>query len=138
MIDFVNETDFEFDIGELLEIAKAFGDKQIELVLVDDATIQQINNEYRGKDEPTDVLSFPIEPFANAPLGSIVISLDTAKRVAKELNHTVETEIKILFIHGLLHLLGFDHESDNGEMQKEEERVRERFGLSAKGLIDRV
>lgn len=137
MIDLINETEFTFDSNELLQIANKLTSKNIELLLVDDETISEINSEYRGKNEPTDVLSFPIEPFAGAPLGSVVISIDTAQKVASDLNHPVLVEIKILFIHGLLHLLGFDHENDNGEMQKEEEQLRAEFGLPT-GLINRV
>lgn len=138
MIDFINETDFIFDSDELLPIANYLTDKTIELLFVSDDEIEEINYQYRSKKSPTDVLSFPIEPFAHAPLGTIIISIDTAKRVALDLNHPVETEIKILFIHGLLHLLGFDHEVDNGEMQQEENRLREMFGIEVDGLIGRV
>ena len=70
------------------------------------------------------------------PLGSIVISIDTAKKEAEEFGHSIEDEIKLLFIHGLLHLLGYDHEIDNGEMRAKEAEIIEKFNLP-KSLIVR-
>lgn len=129
MIEIVNETNHPFDKHSLTQIASSLTDKFVEVLLVDDETIREINCDHRGKDESTDVLSFPVEPFAGAPLGSIVISVDTAKKAADMLNHSVDDEIKVLFLHGLLHLLGFDHEADQGEMRDKEMKLREEFGL---------
>ena len=129
MIEFDNRTDFNFDLNSLKEIYEYLTQKDIELILTDDKEIQELNKTYRQKDKPTDVLSFPLEEMPGMPLGSIVISIDTAKRGAKEFGHSVEDEIKLLFIHGLLHLLGYDHEVDNGEMREKEKEIIEKFNL---------
>ena len=136
MIDFENRTDFEFDVNLLNEIYKYLTDKDIELILTNDEEIKKLNKQYRNKDIPTDVLSFPLENLPGVPLGSIVISLDTAKKGALEFGHSIEDEIKLLFIHGLLHLLGYDHEVDNGEMREKEKEIIKKFNLP-KSLIIR-
>ena len=136
MIDFINKTDYNFDIKKLEEIYNYLTNKDIELILTTDEEIQELNKTYRKLDKPTDVLSFPLEDMPGMPLGSIVISLDTAKRNVNELNHSIEEEIKLLFIHGLLHLLGYDHETDNGEMREKEKEIIEKFNLP-KSLIIR-
>ncbi|GAB6044774.1 rRNA maturation RNase YbeY [Caminibacter profundus] len=129
MIDFENRTDFKFDVNLLKEIYEYLTDKDLELILTTDEEIQELNYAYRKKDKPTDVLSFPLENIPGAPLGSIVISIDTAKKEALKFGHSVEDEIKLLFIHGLLHLLGYDHEIDNGEMREKEEEIIKKFNL---------
>jgi len=136
MIDFENKTDFEFDVKTLEEIYKYLTNKDIELILTTDEEIQKLNKIHRQKDKPTDVLSFPLENLPGMPLGSIVISIDTAKKGANEYGHSIEDEIKLLFIHGLLHLLGYDHEVDNGEMREKEKEIIEKFNLP-KSLIIR-
>jgi len=136
MIDFENRSDFEFDVNELKEIYEYLTNKDIELILTTDEEIKELNKEYRNKDKATDVLSFPLENIPGMPLGSIVISVDTAKRGAEEFGHSIENEIKLLFIHGLLHLLGYDHEVDNGEMREKEKEIIEKFNLP-KSLIIR-
>ena len=136
MIDFINKTDFPFDIKNLEDIYNHLTNKDIELILTTDEEIKELNKIHRNKDKATDVLSFPLEDMPQMPLGSIVISLDTAKRVANELGHSIEEEIKLLFIHGLLHLLGYDHETDNGEMREKEKEIIEKFNLP-KSLIIR-
>ncbi len=136
MIDFENRTDYDFDIQSLNEIYKFLTDRDVELILTDDNEIQELNRLHRQKDKPTDVLSFPLENIPGMPLGSIVISIDTAKKGAEEFGHSIEDEIKLLFIHGLLHLLGYDHETDNGEMREKEKEIIEKFNLP-KSLIIR-
>jgi len=136
MIDFENRTDYDFDIQSLNEIYKFLTNRDVELILTDDNEIQELNRLHRQKDKPTDVLSFPLENIPGMPLGSIVISIDTAKKGAEEFGHSIEDEIKLLFIHGLLHLLGYDHEIDNGEMREKEKEVIEKFNLP-KSLIIR-
>ena len=112
--------------------------KYVELLIVDDETIRALNSAHRGKDAPTDVLSFPLEAgFANGLLGSVVISIDTASRQAAQNAIDLEQELQILFLHGLLHLLGYDHETDNGEMAQKEEFFRKRLGLKT-SLIKRA
>lgn len=112
-------------------------DKNCELILVHDNTMQQINKEYRQKDSTTDVLSFPLLIDASQILGSIIISTDYAKRNSETLGHTIKDELSILFIHGLLHLIGFDHEMDNGEQRSKEEELVNFFKLP-KSLITRT
>ena len=97
---------------------------EISLLITNDETIHQLNKEYRQKDKPTDVLSFPMED--EVMLGDIVISLDTAKNQAQEREIGLEREIVFLFIHGLLHLLGYDHETsveDEKEMFALQEEI---------------
>lgn len=97
---------------------------EISLLITDDETIHQLNKEYRQKDRPTDVLSFPMDD--EVMLGDIVISLDTAKNQAQEREIGLDREIAFLFIHGLLHLLGYDHETsveDEKEMFALQEEI---------------
>jgi len=129
MITFENETDFVFSLEPLETIANTLSTQEVELLLVEKEAMQALNLQTRGIDKPTDVLSFPLEPFPHAPLGSIVINLDAVLEVSKTLGHTPEAEIALLFIHGLLHLLGFDHESDTGQMRQKEEELIGTFGL---------
>ncbi len=136
MIDFENKSSLEFDINSLQDIYKYLTDKDLELILTTDEEIQELNKTHRQKDKPTDVLSFPLENMPSMPLGSIVISVDTAKKGADEFGHSIEDEIKLLFIHGLLHILGYDHETDNGEMREKEKEIIEKFNLP-KSLVIR-
>ena len=136
MIDFENQTDFKFDINSLKEIYEYLTEKDLELILTTDEEIQKLNKIHRQKDKPTDVLSFPLENMPGMPLGSIIISVDTAKKGADEFGHSVNDEIKLLFIHGLLHILGYDHEIDNGEMREKEKEIIEKFNLP-KSLVIR-
>jgi len=99
--------------------------------------MQTINKEFRNIDATTDVLSFPSDPFPHAPLGSIVINMDKVSRISAELGHNQKDEISLLFIHAMLHLLGMDHEVDNGEMRQKEEEIVTALGLP-KSLIVRT
>ncbi len=110
--------------------------KDVELIITDNEEIQKLNKEYRNTDKPTDVLSFPLENIPFSPLGSIIISIDKAKEKAKELGHTVDEELTLLFVHGLLHLLGYDHEKDNGQMRQKEADIIVKYHLP-KSLIIR-
>ncbi len=130
MIDFENKTDYKIEVDNLENIRASLAHaKSLELIIVNDEEIREINLEHRKLDKPTDVLSFPIKGSKTDFIGSIIISADTTKRVADEMGHAFETELKILFIHGLLHLLGFDHESDNGQMLQKEISVAKMFGI---------
>ncbi|NVJ53755.1 MAG: rRNA maturation RNase YbeY [Campylobacteraceae bacterium] len=130
MIDLDNQTDVTINIDSLELILDEVTSKDIELILVNNEEIQILNKEHRNIDKATDVLSFPLEfDMPNMPLGSIVISIDFVNEKAKEYKHTFEDELKLLFIHGLLHLLGFDHEVDNGEHRQKEEELIKRFNL---------
>ena len=93
--------------------------------------MRSLNRRFRGKDKATDVLSFPAPEFVNGFAGDIAISLDEATRNAKEHGHSLNEEVRILVLHGLLHLAGYDHESDGGEMAEREQRVRSRLALPA-------
>ena len=130
MIQIEQESPFE-PIPEVLEqIAESLTDRDLELILCDDETIRELNRIHRDKDRPTDVLSFPLEgEMPHLPLGSIVISVDRVREAAERLGHDPAQELALLFLHGLLHLLGYDHENDRGEMRREEERIIRKFGL---------
>ena len=136
MIFFDNRTDFEIggNILTLLEsIAHSVTNRNIEFLLVSDDEICALNAEFLGKDYATDVLSFPLDlsetDSMHLPLGSIVISLEMAQSVADSHNHSLQSELAILFTHGLLHLLGYDHESDSGEHRVREREILARFGI---------
>ena len=132
-----NDENIPLHVSTLEAICDALSSKEVELLLVDAISMQTLNHEHRGIDKPTDVLSFPIEDFPHAPLGSIVINYELAQEKADELGHTREDEITLLFIHGLLHLLGYDHEVDKGEMREKEEALIMHYKLP-KSLIVRV
>jgi len=132
-----NDENIPLHVKTLEAICDALSSKEVELLLVDAVSMQTLNHEHRGIDKPTDVLSFPIEDFPHAPLGSIVINYELAQEKADELGHTREDEITLLFIHGLLHLLGYDHEVDKGEMREKEEALIMHYKLP-KSLIVRV
>jgi probable rRNA maturation factor len=111
---------------------------QVDVLLTSDAELKRLNRAYRGKNKATDVLSFPTPPeIADHHAGDLAISLDTAARQAATYSHPLATEVKILLLHGLLHLSGLDHESDNGQMAAREAELRAELGLP-NGLIDRV
>lgn len=106
----------------------------VTIAFVGDRAIQKLNCQFRGKNYATDVLSFPAnaEPFENENqqrLGEIVISLPRAAEQAKQNRLNFELEVKQLILHGLLHLCGYDHETDNGEMNRAELRLRKRLGV---------
>lgn len=138
----------------------------LEVVAVDSEVMRMINAEHRGKDQITDVLSFPLEDWVSAwtkenkrdlqdenlcdyqtnevrlagmhpCLGSIVINVELAQSMADKLGHSVQDEITLLFVHGLLHILGYDHEVDNGEQRALEQKIIESLGLG-ESLIVRV
>lgn len=113
--------------------------ESVSICLVSDAAMAQMNRHYRGKRGPTDVLSFPsngggaaagipsrkLRPHPPAPfLGDIAISPETARRNARRFGRTLDDELRILILHGVLHLLGYDHEADHGEMERLELRLR--------------
>jgi probable rRNA maturation factor len=111
------------------------------IALISDREMRRLNRTFRGKDAATDVLSFPAGGAGlrsiSKDLGEIAIAVGVAGRQAREAGHSVASELRILALHGLLHLLGYDHEADQGEMETLEERLRRRAGLPA-GLIARA
>jgi len=137
MIELDNRTSLKFNIDLLKNINNFLNKKDIELIIVDDKEIKEINNTHRNINKSTDVLSFPYEDMPMSPLGSIVISSLHVENLSKELGHTNDDEMALLFIHGLLHLLGYDHEVDNGEMRAKELLLIEKFNLP-KSLIIRT
>ena len=104
------------------------------MALVPDARVRALNRQYRRKDAPTDVLSFPAEEPGQ--LGDVVIAVGVARGQAREAGHSLQTELRVLALHGLLHLLGYDHEHDDGQMARLERRLRRKGGLR-EGLIER-
>jgi probable rRNA maturation factor len=116
-----------------LRVIKEAKGKGVTVAFVSDRKMRELNRTFRGKDKTTDVLSFPVEQeefemFDNT-LGDVVISIEQAARQAKENNLDLETEISQLILHGLLHLCGYDHETDNGDMNRLELRLRKRLGI---------
>lgn len=140
MLEISNETNIDFNSDLLQEIAIFLSKKDIELIITDDEEIKHLNSAFRSKDKPTDVLSFPFDDMGivggDLPLGSVVINIEMAKSVSDKIGHSLEAEIALLFIHGCLHLLGYDHESDSGEQRAKEEELINLFKLP-KSLIMR-
>jgi probable rRNA maturation factor len=124
----------------LARVAPADASGSVCVALVSSARMRTLNRRYRGRDYATDVLSFPApapggsDPLQN--LGDIVIALGVAERQARERGHSALTELKVLALHGLLHLLGYDHEQDDGSMARAERRLRRKGGLR-ESLIER-
>ena len=146
----VNRHFLESVLGEAMAGRWPGGPVAIGLIITDDAGIREMNREYRGIDAPTDVLSFPLQDydgpekprvlFPQPPdeplsLGDIVISYPRAVEQAREYGHSLERELAFLLVHGVMHLLGYDHEdpAQAGLMRQEEERVLQRLGLARQG-----
>ena len=111
---------------------------EVTVLLTTDAAIRRLNRQFRGKDKATDVLSFPAEGIgAEEIAGDLAISVPTALKQAVQQGHALATEIKVLILHGLLHLAGYDHEADNGRMARRERQLRARLNLP-QGLIERT
>jgi probable rRNA maturation factor len=115
---------------------------EVTVALVSDGRMRSLNRSFRGKDSATDVLSFAVarpDGMAAAPrqLGDVVIAVGIARRQAVDARHSLGTELRVLALHGLLHLLGYDHETDDGRMARVEARLRRRAGLRD-GLIGRA
>jgi len=116
---------------------------RVNVLITGSAAIRKLNREFRRKDKPTDVLSFPSDSGSSSRVakaqsaGEIAISADIALQNSFHLGHPVSTELKILILHGVLHLAGFDHERDNGSMAHKEERLRRQLRLPV-ALIERT
>jgi probable rRNA maturation factor len=123
--------------------ARVAGGREFQCLVTDDRELQRLNRQFLGKDYPTDVLSFPAgkaaRPGKPVPrlLGELAISAKRAAEQAREFGHPVEDEIRILMLHGVLHLVGMDHERDRGAMARAESAWRKKLGLPA-GLIERA
>ena len=133
----------------LARVAPSSARGMVSVAVVSDSVVRRLNRVYRRKDKATDVLSFPATAPDGQPvrarraravvmphLGDIVIARGVARRQAKACGHTEATELKVLALHGLLHLLGYDHERDTGEMARLERRLRQKGHLPA-GLTER-
>ena len=139
---------FQKRVADLTELAldrfvararRAAGLKGVVNVLVtSNAELKSLNRRFRGKDKPTDVLSFPAEPDPRKQFaGEIAISAEIAAQNARPLGHSPAEEVKILVLHGVLHLRGYDHECDNGQMARREKQLRAKLHLPL-GLIERA
>jgi len=117
--------------------------RSFDCLITNDTALRRLNRDFRGKDHATDVLSFPASSVprtlvsGGGCLGDIAISLPRARAQARQFGHSLEQELQVLMLHGLLHLTGLDHETDAGRMARAEKRWRARFGLPD-GLIERV
>jgi len=131
--EFRRRTVERFAVKLEAEVAKG---RPFDCLITGDADLRRLNRDFRGKDYPTDVLSFPAAS-PSQHLGDVAISLARARAQAREFGHSIEQEVQILMLHGVLHLLGLDHETDHGQMARTEKRWRTRLGLST-GLIERV
>ena len=118
----------------LVATAPAAARGHVTVAIVGDRRVRTLNHRFRGVDHATDVLSFPAE--GPGELGDVVVAAGVARRQAAAAGHRVQTEVKVLALHGLLHLLGYDHERDDGRMARVERRLRVRGGLR-EGLIER-
>jgi len=119
----------------LSSVAPARARGTMTVAIVPDARVRALNRKFRKKDKGTDVLSFPAEEPGY--LGDVVISSGVAARQARAAGHSLATELRVLALHGLLHLLGYDHERDDGQMARLERRLRRMGGLR-EGLIERA
>lgn len=106
-------------------------------MLTTDRKIRRLNRDFRRKDKATDVLSFPAAPGPEELAGDLAISVDTARKQAASQGHALTCELKILILHGILHLAGYDHQTDSGQMAQHESRLRAKLGLPL-GLIERT
>jgi probable rRNA maturation factor len=111
-------------------------DGEVHVLLADDATLARLNRRFRGKNKATDVLSFPAAPESGIA-GDLAISLEAAARQAARFGHSLRDEVRVLLLHGTLHLAGFDHEADSGEMAAREAELRHELRLPTT-LIARV
>lgn len=138
MIYFENQSNLELKNLEFEKILTHLGiEREVEVYILEDEDMAELNLTHRGKEGITDVLSFPCEAVVEGlPLGSIVMSSTLIESKAREYSHSLESEATLLFIHGLLHLLGYDHEVDNGEHREKEKELIEIFNLP-KSLIVR-
>ena len=125
---------FQDFVTALVSTVEEADSRPFSVALISDRRMAELNRFFRGKDSTTDVLSFPSEPeefeTENADLlGDVVISVEQAQRQAAENKLSVENEIRQLMLHGLLHLCGYDHETDSGEMNARELELRDKLGI---------
>jgi probable rRNA maturation factor len=121
-------------VAQACRVARLKG--AVTVMVTDSREMRSLNSRFRGKNQATDVLSFPPPALDNGFAGDIAVSLDIAASNARSLGHSLGEEVQILVLHGILHLAGYDHEGDQGEMAKKEMRLRRRLKLPG-GLIER-
>lgn len=130
----IERTIFKNFAGSINPAVSETKGRDFTVAFISDSRMKQLNKSFRGKNSTTDVLSFPAEPDEFDPsessLGDIAISAEQAKKQAAENGLDLETEIKQLILHGVLHLCGYDHETDNGEMNARELELREQLGIN--------
>jgi len=121
---------------ERARLELGFAPESVGIQLISDDAMARLNETYRKKSGPTDVLSFPANGSRPAPgaeyIGDIAISPETARRNARRYSRSLPMEMRVLILHGMIHLAGFDHETDHGEMDRLERRLRKRLGLSGR------
>ncbi len=129
----IETVEFSGFVAALSAFVDEVSQRPFSVAFVSDRRMKELNKLFRGKDSTTDVLSFPNEPDEFDPdksnLGDIVISVEQAQKQAAENGLSLELEIKQLILHGVLHLCGYDHETDNGEMNARELELRDRLGI---------
>ena len=122
-------------MGRVLELLSPEEASEFAICLVSDRKMREFNRRYRDRDTPTDVLSFPGDDQGETPgmpyLGDIAISVETAARQAQRMEHSLDRELEILALHGYLHLLGYDHERDSGEMMRLQRRLERTLSSTA-------
>lgn len=114
------------EIADATLAAAGHDGRDVTVTITNDRRLHDLNLRFRGKDKPTDVLSFPYDE-PDGPIGDIVISVDRAVAQAGEKRHDLQRELEILVLHGSIHVCGFDHETDDGEMDRIERRLRRRL-----------
>jgi probable rRNA maturation factor len=135
VIEFDNKTTLDIDFSFIQNITDSLTSKDIELIITDSKEMKEINFTHRNINKDTDVLSFPYEEMPMCPLGSIIICKDYVLEKSKEFSHSTDDELRLLFIHGLLHLLGYNHEIDDGEMREKEKEIINKFNLPSSLII---
>lgn len=131
----LSQRSFEAFVAEVCRLTKLAGG--VTVLVTGNPQMRTLNRRFRGKNIPTDVLSFPGPAFVKDFAGDIAISLDIAAKNARSRGHSIATELRILALHGVLHLAGYDHESDNGEMTRMEMHIRRKLALPT-SLIERA
>lgn len=127
-----NLAEFVAEVCEQIRLAGA-----VTVLVTGSREIRVLNGRFRGKPQPTDVLSFPGPAFVDGFAGDIAVSADIAAQNARAMGHSTALEVKILVLHGILHLAGYDHESDQGDMNRLEQRLRRKLSLPT-ALIERA
>jgi probable rRNA maturation factor len=131
----LNEASLDRFLGRARRAVRLRG--KVTVLVTTNQALRVLNERFRGKDQPTDVLSFPVESAESGDFaGDVAISAEIAAQNARRLGHSPAAEVKILALHGVLHLAGYDHERDKGQMARKEERLRLQLGLPV-ALIER-